>query len=162
MAEEISLKVIEARPSDVGRGIARVDPTVFRQQGWEAGDVISIQGKKRTAALLWPGYPDDTGTGTIRLDGNIRRNASVSIDDRITVKVIQSAPADTVVFAPTVPLRITGGEEYLKRYMEGRVITRGDIIEISVMGRNIELMAVRVYARQGRCRHRRSDYNTDL
>jgi transitional endoplasmic reticulum ATPase len=49
-----------------------------------------------------------------------------------------------VVFAPTVPLRITGGEEYLKRYMEGRVITRGDIIEISVMGRKIELMATRV------------------
>lgn len=144
MAEEFSLKVIEARPSDVGRGIARVDPTVFRQQGWEAGDVISIQGKKKTAALLWPGYPDDTGTGTIRLDGNIRRNASISIDDKVTVKVIQSAPADTVVFAPTVPLRITGGEEYLKRYMEGRVITRGDIIEISVMGRKIELMAVRV------------------
>jgi transitional endoplasmic reticulum ATPase len=144
MAGEITLKVSEARPSDVGRGIARVDPAVFRQQGWQAGEVISIQGKKKTAALLWPGYPDDSGTGTIRLDGNIRRNAGVSIDDRVPIRVIQSAPAETVVFAPTVPLRITGGEEYLKRYMEGRVITRGDIIEISVMGRKIELMAVRV------------------
>ncbi len=144
MAGETVLKVIEARPSDVGRGIARVDPAVFRESGWQAGDVLSLQGKKRTAALLWPGYPEDTGTGIIRLDGNTRRNAGVSIDDRIPLRIIQSAPAEGVVFAPTVPLRITGGEEYFRRYMEGRVLTRGDIVEISVMGRKIELMAVRV------------------
>lgn len=144
MAGEITLKVIEARASDVGRGIARVDPAIFREKGWQAGDVISIQGKKRTAALLWPGYPDDTGTGVIRLDGNIRRNADVSIDDRVPVKIIQSAPAESLVLAPTVPMRITGAEEYLRRYMEGRVLTRGDVIEISVMGRKIELVAVRV------------------
>jgi len=143
-AQDTILKVVEARPSDVGRGIARVDPAIFREKGWQAGDVLGIQGKKRTAALLWPGYPDDTGTGIIRLDGNVRRNADVSIDDRVPVRVIQSAPAESIVFAPTVPLRITGGEEYLRRYMEGRVLTRGDIIEINVMGRKIELIATRV------------------
>ena len=144
MAGDITLKVIEARPTDVGRGIARIDPAVFSEMGWQAGDVVSIQGKKKTAALLWPGYPDDTGTGVVRLDGNTRRNAGVSIDDKVPVKIAQATMAESVVFAPTVPLRITGGEEYLKRYMEGRVITRGDIIEISVMGRKIELMATRV------------------
>ena len=41
MAEELTLKVIEARPSDVGRGIARVDPAVFREKGWQAGEVGS-------------------------------------------------------------------------------------------------------------------------
>ncbi len=144
MAGEITLKVIEARPLDVGRGIARVDPAIFREKGWQAGDALSIQGKKKTAALLWPGYPDDTGTGVIRLDGNTRRNAGVGIDDKVPVKIVQATLAEAVVFAPTVPLRITGGEEYLKRYMEGRIITKGDIIEISVMGRKIELMATRV------------------
>ena len=144
MAGEITLKVIEARPTDVGRGIARIDPAVFSEMGWQAGDVVSIQGKKRTAALLWPGYPEDTGTGVVRLDGNTRRNAGVSIDDKVPVKIAQAAPAESVVFAPTVPLRITGAEAYLQRYMEGRVITRGDIIEIPVMGRKIELMATRV------------------
>ncbi|MBN1236263.1 MAG: CDC48 family AAA ATPase [Methanotrichaceae archaeon] len=144
MAGEITLKVIEARPTDVGRGIARIDPAVFSEMGWQAGDVVSIQGKKKTAALLWPGYPEDTGTGIVRLDGNTRRNAGVSIDDRVPVRITQAAAAESVVFAPTVPLRITGAEAYLQRYMEGRVITRGDIIEIPVMGRKIELMATRV------------------
>ena len=144
MAEEYTLKVGEARPSDVGRGIARVDQAVLYNAGWQAGDVLSITGKKKTAALLLPGYPEDTGTGIVRLDGNIRRNAGVSIDDRVPVKMIRSAPAGKVVFAPTVPLRITGGEEYLRRYLDGRVLTRGDIIEISVMGRKIELVATKI------------------
>jgi len=144
MSADITLKVIEARPTDVGRGIARIDPAVFSEMGWQAGDAVSIQGKKKTAALLWPGYPEDTKTGVVRLDGNTRRNAGVSIDDKVPVKLIQAAPAESVVFAPTVPLRITGAEAYLQRYMEGRVITKGDIIEISVMGRKIELMATRV------------------
>jgi len=144
MVEDVTLKVGEARASDVGRGIARVDPGIFREKGWQAGDVISIQGKKKTAALLWPGYPEDTGSGMVRLDGNIRRNAGVSIDEKVPVKIITSSPAESISFAPTVPLRITGGEEYLRRYLEGRVITRGDVIEINVMGRKIELIAVRV------------------
>ncbi|MDF0591317.1 CDC48 family AAA ATPase [Candidatus Methanocrinis natronophilus] len=144
MAEEYTLKVGEARPSDVGRGIARVDQAVLYNAGWQAGDVLSITGKKNTAALLLPGYPDDTGTGIVRIDGNIRRNAGVSIDDRVPVKIIKSASAAKVVFAPTVPLRITGGEEYLRRYLDGRVLTRGDVIEISVMGRKIELVATKI------------------
>jgi transitional endoplasmic reticulum ATPase len=144
MAEEYTLKVGEARPSDVGRGIARVDQAVLYSGGWQAGDVLSITGKKNTAALLLPGYPEDTGTGIVRIDGNIRRNAGVSIDDRVPVKIIKSAAAAKVVFAPTVPLRITGGEEYLRRYLDGRVLTRGDVIEISVMGRKIELVATKI------------------
>ncbi len=144
MTEDYTLKVGEARPSDVGRGIARVDQAVLYEAGWEAGDVLMIEGKKRTAALLMPGYPDDTGTGMIRIDGNIRRNAGMSIDGKVPVKVIRSAPAEKIVFAPTVPLRITGGEEYLRRYLEGRVLTKGDIIEIGVMGRKIELVATKI------------------
>ena len=144
MTEDYTLKVGEARPSDVGRGIARVDQAVLYEAGWEAGDVLMIEGKKRTAALLMPGYPDDTGTRMIRIDGNIRRNAGMGIDDKVPVKVIRSSPAEKIVFAPTVPLRITGGEEYLRRYLEGRVLTRGDIIEIGVMGRKIELVATKI------------------
>jgi len=44
MSADITLKVIEARPTDVGRGIARIDPAVFSEMGWQAGDVVSIEG----------------------------------------------------------------------------------------------------------------------
>jgi transitional endoplasmic reticulum ATPase len=143
-SEGAMLKVTNARPPDIGRGIARIDPTTFKEKGWKEGDVIIIQGKKRTATLVWPGYPEDKTKGIIRIDGNIRDNAGVDVEDFVLVRINQAVPAEYVVFAPTVPLRITGGEEYLKKYMEGRAIARGDTIQISVMGRRIDLMAVEI------------------
>ena len=35
-----------------------------------------------------------------------------------------------------------GGEEYLSQSLEGRAVTRGDVIEINVMGRRIDLVVV--------------------
>ena len=45
------LKVAEARSKDAGRGIARIDSAVMEILGITAGDVIQIEGKKRTAAI---------------------------------------------------------------------------------------------------------------
>jgi transitional endoplasmic reticulum ATPase len=50
--------------------------------------------------------------------------------------------AQKITFAPTEPLRIMGGEEYLSQALEGRAVTRGDVIEINVMGRRIDLVVV--------------------
>ncbi len=134
------VKVAEARSRDVGRGIARIDPIVYEKMGLMPGDAILIEGTKQTAATVMRGYPEDEGTGIIRIDGHIRRNAGVGIDDKVKIRKVTAHPASSVVFAPLQPLRIMGGEEYLKRVLEGRVITRGDIITINVMGNPIDLM----------------------
>jgi len=141
---EIVVKVAEARSRDVGRGIARIDPVIFEKMNLMPGDAILIEGKKRTAAMVMRGYPEDEGTGIIRIDGYTRRNAGVGIDDKVKIKKVTTIPAQQVTFAPTQPLRIMGGEEYLKNLLEGRVITRGDIITINVMGNTIDLVATSV------------------
>jgi transitional endoplasmic reticulum ATPase len=104
------------------------------------GDVISIVGKNETVALAWPGYMDDSGTGTVRIDGNIRRNADSSIDEKVTVKRVYSKEAESITFAPTVNLNIKGVEHYLAQLLEGRVATRGDVVELSIMGNKIDLV----------------------
>ncbi len=142
--EGIVVKVAEARSRDVGRGIARVDPLIFEKMGLMPGDTIVIEGKKKTAAMVMRGYPEDEGTGLIRIDGYIRRNAGVGIDDKVKIKKVAATPASQVTFAPTQPLRLMGGEEYLKNLLEGRVITRGDVITINVMGNTIDLVATSV------------------
>lgn len=62
------LRVGEARPKDAGRGIVRIDSAVMEATGITPGDVVEIEGKKRTAAVAWPGLPEDTnkGGGTYR------------------------------------------------------------------------------------------------
>ena len=146
MAEEIhevTLKVEEARQQDVNRGIARIDPKQAGQLGLETGDIVGIIGTKSTAAINWPGYPEDLGRSVIRIDGSIRRNAGVGIDDKVNIKKLKTAPANKVVFAPTEgqEMKILGGEQYLSQIMDGRVVTRGDMVELNIMGgRKLQLM----------------------
>ncbi len=140
----VTLKVVEAKSYDAGRGIARIDPVVAYDLRLQTGDVIGIEGTKRTAALVWPGYPEDSNSGTIRIDGMVRRNAGISIDDRVHIRKIQTAPAEKILFSPTQPLKIQGGESYLAHNLEGRVITRGDIVELNIMGRRVDLVVVSI------------------
>jgi len=136
----LTLRVADAYQRDVGRGIARVDPKVVDELGLTSGDVIQIIGKKKTTALSWPGYESDFGKGTIRIDGYLRNNAGVSIDDKVTIRKIEAKIAQRLILAPTEPLRIVGGEEYLSQILEGRVLARGDYVPINVMGRKIDLV----------------------
>lgn len=142
--KEIELRVAEAQTRDVGRGIARVDPDVISSQGWMTGDVVEIQGRKNTYALLWPAQTSDSGRGIIRIDGSTRNNAGVGIDDKVTVGRIEAAYAEKISLAPTEPLRITGGEEYLGQLLEGRVLGKGDEIAINIMNRRIDLVVAKI------------------
>lgn len=142
--KSVALKVAEAKSYDAGRGIARIDPEMAYNLGLQTGDVISIEGTKKTAALIWPGYPEDAGSGLVRIDGMVRRNAGVSIDDRVNIRKVQTAPAEKILFAPTESLKIQGGEAYLAHNLEGRVITRGDILELNIMGRRVDLIVISI------------------
>ncbi|MCD1294535.1 AAA family ATPase [Methanocella sp. CWC-04] len=137
MAEksEVTLRVQEAYHRDVGRGIARIDMETMRQLGMVSGDIIEIEGKGATAtAVVWPGYPSEEGKGVILIDGTIRANAKVGIDDRVKVRKIQAKPAEKVTLAPTQPIRITGGEYYLQKLLEGRPVSKGQTIRVEMLG----------------------------
>jgi transitional endoplasmic reticulum ATPase len=139
-ASDKVLRVAEARSKDAGRSIARIDSAVMEALGLTAGDVVEVIGKKRTAAIVWPGLPEDTNRGIVRIDGTVRRNAQVGIDDRIAVRKVIAKDAVKVTVAPTVPLRIVGGEEYLKHMLEGRVLVKGDIVEVNTLEGRIDLV----------------------
>lgn len=138
--EKIVVKIAEARSRDVGRGIARIDPVIYEQMKLMPGDTIMIEGSKLTAATVMRGYPEDVGTGIMRIDGYTRRNAGAGIDDKVKIWKANAQQAIHVTFAPTQPLRIMGGEEYLSEILEGRAVTRGDVVTINVMGNTIDLV----------------------
>ncbi|MEM0011090.1 MAG: AAA family ATPase, partial [Candidatus Bathyarchaeia archaeon] len=140
----ITLRVAEARGRDVGRGIARVDPKVMEILDLTPGDVIEISGKRKTVAICWPGYSEDAGKGIIRIDGYIRRNAGISIDEKVVVRKVEAKNAERVILAPIEPLRIEGAEDYLAQILEGKAVTRGDYVPLGIMGRTIDLMVVGV------------------
>jgi transitional endoplasmic reticulum ATPase len=135
-----TLRVADALQRDVGRGIARIDPKVVQELGLTSGDVVQIIGKRKTNALCWPAHEQDYGKGIVRIDGYLRNNAGVSIDDKVTIRKIDAKIAERLMLAPTEPLRIVGGEEYLSQLLEGRVLSRGDYVPINIMGRTVNLV----------------------
>ncbi len=140
----ITLRVAETYPTHVGRGVAVVDPKIVDEMGWTSGDIIEIVGKRKTHSLLWLGRPEDYGKGLIRIDGYIRNNAKTGIDDKVNIRRTEAKIAQKITLAPTEPLRIVGGEEYLRQILEGRVLTRGDSVVINIMGRKIDLIVTNV------------------
>jgi len=140
--DEIVLKVNEAYYRDVGRGIARIDPEVMEKMNLQSGDVIEIIGKNSVPAIVWPGYPEDRGKGVIRIDGNLRSNVGVGIDDKVKIRKIEAKPAERVVIAPTEPVRVFGGETYLLRLLEGRPIKRGQKLRVEIFGHVLTFVVV--------------------
>jgi transitional endoplasmic reticulum ATPase len=137
MTEEVTLKVVEAYHRDAGRGIARIDMDTMRQLGLVSGDIIEITGRNRAAAIVWPAYPEDRGLGIIRIDGNIRGNAHVGIDDKVVIRKAKSNAAVKITLAPTQPVRIVGGEDYLMRFLEGRPVQKGETLRVEMLGNPI-------------------------
>jgi transitional endoplasmic reticulum ATPase len=141
--EVATLKVAEAEQRDVGRKIARVDPEVVERLHITTGDALELSSLgRKTTVLSWPAKESDRGKGIIRIDGLIRNRLDVGINDLIEIRAVESKDAKSITFAPTEPLRITGGEQYLAEYLNGALMTKGDTIPINVMGRRIDLVVI--------------------
>ncbi len=138
-----TLKVAEAEQRDVGRKIARVDPEIVERLHITTGDALELSSLgRKTTVLSWPAKESDRGKGIIRIDGLIRNRLDVGINDLIEIRGVESKDAKSITFAPTEPLRITGGEQYLAEYLNGTLMTKGDTIPINVMGRRIDLVVI--------------------
>src|SRR3954469_6194922 len=138
-----TLKVAEAEQRDVGRKIARVDPDIARRLNIASGDALELSALgRKTTVLNWPAKESDKGKGLIRIDGLIRNRLDVGINDLIEIRVVESKSAKSITFAPIEPLRIMGAEEFLAEYLDGALMTKGDTIPISVMGRRIDLVVI--------------------
>ncbi|MFX0108370.1 MAG: CDC48 family AAA ATPase [Candidatus Hodarchaeota archaeon] len=136
---EIILKVTEAEHRDIGRFIVRIDAMSMEKLGVRTGDIIQIKGKKLTAAIAWPAYQGDKGREIIRMDGRIRRNAGVSLSEKVTVARANEEPARNVTLAPTsVPIRPEPRfEEFVKRKLLNCPVTLNDTVFIPILGRAI-------------------------
>ncbi|MFZ3059805.1 MAG: CDC48 family AAA ATPase [Candidatus Methanoperedens sp.] len=142
MNERIMLRVAEAHHRDVGRDIARIDRDVMEKMGILSGDIIMVVGKEKACAIAGPGYPEDQGTEIIRIDGNIRTNARVGIDDKIYLQKSTPQVAKRVVLAPTQQIRLVGGPQYLLRLLEGRPLTKGQRLRVETVSNPLSFIVI--------------------
>jgi transitional endoplasmic reticulum ATPase len=98
---EVQLRVDSAYPGDQGGGKARLDPETMLLLKISPGDLVVIEGKRRTVAKVWRALVEDWNQRKIRIDNFTRINAGVSIGDTVKVSTLtEEIEAKRVVLAP--------------------------------------------------------------
>jgi len=133
----LSLKVKEALPKDVGRGIARLDPDEMKVLGLDVGDIIAIDGKRKTPAKAMPCYSEERGKHIIQIDGLCRKNAQIGLDEKVRVCKTDSSPAGKITLKA---LSLAGSAQrekdtqYLGSLLAGLAVSSGDTVRASLFG----------------------------
>ncbi|TFG12708.1 AAA family ATPase [Candidatus Thorarchaeota archaeon] len=140
MSEDIEkLKVAAAMPKDQGRGIVRLNSQTRRALGLRSGDYVLIKGEKETVAIAWPGLQEDEAIEMIRMDGYVRANAGAKLGEMVEVSKTSPQEGQRVVLAPSQPVRFQPGfEQYIKRQLLNKPLTRGDTLVISSIGQGLK------------------------
>jgi transitional endoplasmic reticulum ATPase len=128
----MKLIVRPLKQKDAGRGLAAIDRQAAEELGLEGGDFIRLKGQNgSTIARVWPGYPEDHGSGVIRIDGRLRQQANVGIDDRVEVEKADVQPASRVTVALPQNLRIGGNiGTYIRDKLAGQPVTKGQTVQL--------------------------------
>jgi transitional endoplasmic reticulum ATPase len=148
--KELVLRVAEAKQKDVNRGKVRIDIELLAQIGVSPGDVVEIEGTRKTAAIAWPLSSEDIVSEgdryIIRMDGITRKNAGVSIGDKVIVRKANWKFAAYVKLAPS-NFTITidpGFVSYVKKKLKDFPLVEGDTVLIPVLGQAIPFVVVQV------------------
>ncbi|MFB6155047.1 MAG: CDC48 family AAA ATPase [Haloferacaceae archaeon] len=128
----MKLIVKPLKQKDAGRGLAAIDKAAAEELGLEGGDFIRIEGRDGTAiARVWPGYPEDHGTGVVRIDGRLRQQANVGIDDRVEIEKAEVKPASRVTIALPQRFGIRGNiDSLIRRELGGQAVTQGQTVRL--------------------------------
>ncbi len=138
---EIILKIEEIPQQHVGKGRALVDPKIIEDTKWNTGQILELTYNKKSHVKLWPGSPEDYGTGLIKIDGMTRHNIGAGIGDKITIKAVEPANAEQIILSPTEKVHAEGLQEYMMQNYLNHVFTTGDTISIGTqMGGKIQFV----------------------
>ena len=150
MGEAVTLRVAEAFQQDIGLGTARLDVQTRQRLKVGLGDIVEIRGRKATPAIVSRAQPDDEAKGLVRIEAVVRRNAGVSIGDRVTVHRADCPNADAITIAPiyagSARMDLGPGlESFVAKALSRRPFVRGDVFVIPgvfLMGGSLPFMVV--------------------
>jgi len=143
------LRVADAKQRDVGHGKVHIDNDTMQKLEITAGDFVEVHGKKMTVAVAWPAYAEDQGQEIVRMDGLIRRNAGVALNEYVNVRKADVKEAQAIAFAPT-DVRLSVDEEFVtfvKRRFMGMAFIEGDMTLLSIFGSAVPLIVTKTRPR---------------
>ena len=140
------LKVKEALVKDVGRAIARMDPKDMKDMGLEPGDIIIIEGKRKSPVKVMPCFQEERGKKILQIDGVTRENTQVGIDEKIRIEKTSCKAAIKIRLQPDTASASqykSNDTRYIGSLIEGLPISKGDKIRANLFGsRSVDYIVV--------------------
>jgi len=132
----VILKVKEALVKDVGRAIARMDPKDMKANGLESGDIVIIEGKRKTPVKIMPCYQEDRGKRILQIDGITRENTQAGIDEKIRIERTTSKSATIIRLQPDTGSgsQKNNDSKYIGSLIDGLPVSKGDKIRANLFG----------------------------
>lgn len=133
---EISVEVQEGFSLDKGKGIARLDVDSMKRLDLSSGDIIEIQGPRKTYSKCLRGPEKNHARGILNIDSLIRSNAQINIGNRIYIKKMISTAAKQITIAPLEIMPFVEESE-IRESLAWFPITQGDNIVFENLGEHI-------------------------
>ncbi|MBI2148789.1 CDC48 family AAA ATPase [Candidatus Woesearchaeota archaeon] len=129
--QDIKLKVMEALQEEAYKGVVRIDSQTMRDIGVRPGDIVEIEGVRKTVGIVDRAYPTDVGQAVIRMDGILRRNSKTSLGEFVKVRRAEVKEARSVTIAPAQKgVTIQADSIIFKRGLLGRALMKGDQVAL--------------------------------
>jgi len=131
---KLQLKVTETLSKDVGRAFARMDPEDMGRLGVSTGDIVEVEGKRRTYCRVMMSYKPVRGQSRVQLDGITRGNAGVGLDATVVVRRHPCPAAHEVVIGPLDVRPSARDTRYIAGLLDGIPVIEGDSIRAALFG----------------------------
>ena len=134
--DPLQMRVGEAKQRDIGKKRARIGPDAMDYLQVTPGDIIQINAKKSTCAIVWPTDEDEKYPDTIRIDGQTRKNLGVALSDVVEIKKVMAKSAKAVTLMPVVD-QVTVDKEFtdfVKNRLKGLPLSQSDEISVMILG----------------------------
>ena len=138
--EPLQMRIGEAKQRDVGKKRARIGPDAMDYLKAAPGDVIEINGKRSTCAIVWPSDEDDKFPDIVKIDGQTRKNIAGSLNDIVNIKKVITKAAKSVVLIPVNDIVTVDKEftDFVKNRLKGLPLMQGDEISVMILGNSMD------------------------
>lgn len=133
----MELRVRKALIEDVGKGRARLGPEEMKALGVVLGDLIEIEGRKKTVARVSGITSTLDRNNLIQFDSLIRDNAQVNLGEIVKVRKVLRATADRIVLYPLDTTSPQPSETDLGHFgslLQGYPVIAGDRVNVPLFG----------------------------
>jgi transitional endoplasmic reticulum ATPase len=120
---------VTAAEESTGKRVG-LSPTTCTALGLGRGDAVTIDGGRRTAALV--ATLGAVGDDEVALGPTARRNAAVEVGERVDLAEVAPESAASVVLAPVQSLALRGGERAVRSVAEEFPLVAGDRIRVDL------------------------------